>query len=515
MAPREFVTLLLTSDNALGEASTPHVESSRVPKKIPRHYMVVSRPVDHPDSPPRQGLVRGQYESIELIREIPVTRLKSSSTSNLLDASPDSLLGRKRSTTVGYAESRALTGKGGMARFNPELNPVEWIMVTRSDPGGGIPRFMVERGTPSSIVADAAKFIDWACSFDGIPAEDEGEDTPNGKLDPATDYLDPNQRRSLDLRDPASVARRTSLAAETPAPGEGGVISSLTHAVESGLANFAPKYVRDQFLSSERDAQSDDESTDSSSVDSFASAEQFTTAPEPHFRRSSTDDLSQTSNDISQSLEIQAGKVSELAKLDHQAADLDRKLAKYREKEEERLKQVSSRGEKEAAKARDRLDRELRKREERHNKELAKLQQRRDKELRKFEEKRQKAANRDALQRVQRERDEAKIHLELLKKENDMLKEQVGHLQRENTTLVARFGKTPEGQKTLQLVKQESLGLLKSRGRAASLRSETSGSSRSPRLDKMLASSHGSGTGSMSGEKEQQQQQQQRGGTDS
>ena len=54
-----------------------------------------------------------------------------------------------------------------------ERNPVEWLMVTRSDPGGGIPRFMVERNTPASITADANKFAEWAVKGEGIPSEDE------------------------------------------------------------------------------------------------------------------------------------------------------------------------------------------------------------------------------------------------------------------------------------------------------------------------------------------------------
>jgi hypothetical protein len=102
--------------------------------------MVVSIPVSHPDAPRRQNMVRGFYESIEMIREIPL---------NDGDA---------------------------------ETNPVEWIMVTRSDPGGGIPRFMVERNVPSSIVQDAVKFLDWACvKDDNVEAEvtaDDAAETP-------------------------------------------------------------------------------------------------------------------------------------------------------------------------------------------------------------------------------------------------------------------------------------------------------------------------------------------------
>lgn len=43
-----------------------------------------------------------------------------------------------------------------------EQSPVEWIMITRSDPGGSVPRWMVERGTPGGIVKDAEKFFNWA-----------------------------------------------------------------------------------------------------------------------------------------------------------------------------------------------------------------------------------------------------------------------------------------------------------------------------------------------------------------
>ena len=32
--------------------------------------MVVSKPCVHPHCPPRQGIIRGQYESVELIREV-------------------------------------------------------------------------------------------------------------------------------------------------------------------------------------------------------------------------------------------------------------------------------------------------------------------------------------------------------------------------------------------------------------------------------------------------------------
>lgn len=182
----------MTSDSALSNDSLPE-STSKVPQVIPRHLMMVSKPVTHPAVQPREGYVLGRYESIEFIREIPLTLARSNSSSNLLDQAGSAStkrmpLGRKRSSTIGFAESRGPDAKGERRdrgsspnALDPELNPVEWVMITRSDPGGGIPRFMVERGTPSSIVADAAKFLDWACSkeeswFDEQTAKIEGNE---------------------------------------------------------------------------------------------------------------------------------------------------------------------------------------------------------------------------------------------------------------------------------------------------------------------------------------------------
>ena len=172
--------------------------------------MVISRPCDHPECPPREGYVRGQYESVEFIREVPMKLKKAASTSNLLgnirersvspslekeavmrsaekklngsadyERNADGLSpaveediareGRKRGKTISFAGSRGASAKGEAMDnphghdYNEEMNPVEWIMITRSDPGGNVPRFLVERGTPGSIVADASKFLDWAC----------------------------------------------------------------------------------------------------------------------------------------------------------------------------------------------------------------------------------------------------------------------------------------------------------------------------------------------------------------
>lgn len=168
--PREFVEAVCTSDTKTSDGRS--------------QFMVVSKPCKHPDAPERDGMIRGQYQSVEIIREVPTAgRPKSSggrkrAQSSALGreaairnaeqsgASPE---GRKRAKTVGEGTQNA---NEGAEDEKADGNPVEWIMLTRSDPGGSVPRFMVERGTPGSIVADAAKFLDWACAVD----EDELDD---------------------------------------------------------------------------------------------------------------------------------------------------------------------------------------------------------------------------------------------------------------------------------------------------------------------------------------------------
>ncbi|OJJ04070.1 hypothetical protein ASPVEDRAFT_63550 [Aspergillus versicolor CBS 583.65] len=129
---RDFVAMIVTWENEHFKEREKEGKWSREG----RSWMMLSRPCEHPDAPPVGEFIRGQYESVEMIREILVDK----------DGSEGS-------------ESGSGSGSKGA---NGEFNPVEWIMVTRSDPGGTIPRWMVEKGTPKSICTDAAKFVDWA-----------------------------------------------------------------------------------------------------------------------------------------------------------------------------------------------------------------------------------------------------------------------------------------------------------------------------------------------------------------
>ncbi|CAZ81959.1 unnamed protein product [Tuber melanosporum] len=177
-APRDFVTACLTSSASPEDLSQQSQPYDSPPTKS-RQFTMVSRPLtDHPECAERQGYVRGQYESVEFIREIPaeqnlrINRRDGSvlpvvkrvwSVPNLLeDKGRVDHGGRKRGQTIAFADGakpgdrEEYTPRGSIDSANmpvedPEEKPVEWIMISRSDPGGSVPRWMVERGTPGSI----------------------------------------------------------------------------------------------------------------------------------------------------------------------------------------------------------------------------------------------------------------------------------------------------------------------------------------------------------------------------
>ncbi|PLB46796.1 hypothetical protein P170DRAFT_311439, partial [Aspergillus steynii IBT 23096] len=175
--PRDFVALIINWEVGVDGG---------------RCWMMISKPCLHPDVPPSQGYIRGQYESVEFIREIPPGQ----------DDVED----------------------------DEESNPVEWVMVTRSDPGGTIPRWMVEKGTPKSICADAGKFLDWACKETDSPdsAKDE-QDKPEDRAD-ADDGSD-GESTDSDLSD-TEVEHH-------------GLIASFAYLLNAGLDRYAPQAVLD------------------------------------------------------------------------------------------------------------------------------------------------------------------------------------------------------------------------------------------------------------------------------
>ncbi|KAF9741848.1 hypothetical protein PMIN02_010508 [Paraphaeosphaeria minitans] len=486
-APREFLTLLLTSPNCLSSAS-------KVGDEMPRHYMVVSIPVSHDGAPPRDGMVRGQYESVEMIREIPLaqSRHASASTSDLHKR--DQKKARSGDHAISFAQSRGQDAKGEKIdridqadHDDPETNPVEWIMITRSDPGGGIPRFMVERGTPGSIVNDAGKFLDWACLNDDFPSREEDEQ-------PSTVAEAPEEhpRQSFDRQPRVSIVENNGILAgvgtsiaDRPASirhrnfdGQNEMASTISDQTDPTIAQAINSLHRIDSQSST--------ATSSSSIDSFDSAEQYNTAPEGlpiSFPLSTTSETSipLASGDSSKSSTKPQDRHSrELQKIEEKRVKLKERLDVAHNKQVQSTLSLTTKSEKELEKAAERHAREQKKQEEKFTKEVQKLQARRERETKKLLARQQKEADKTALQKAQRERDQFKSRAELAEQELGILKEQIGKLQRENTALVVGMGKSEKGVEVLRRVREElegKKGRESERKRAGSRGSNCSGGS--------------------------------------
>ncbi|KAJ5477334.1 hypothetical protein N7539_007478 [Penicillium diatomitis] len=220
-APRDFVVLMITSDVGLQVGGT---------KQPGRSMMMISRPCEHPDVPPRNGYTRGEYESVELIREIP--RASNAGAGSALEADSEN-----------EHVSRA---QASDAQDDDESNPVEWIMVTRSDPGGNIPKWMIDKGTPKSVGGDAAKFIKWALEKDTPQKEtasspslqDETSRHPNGVSSGTADLSDIS-----DSDDSDSDSDLSSVYTDTQS--HHGLIASVTGLLHTGLERFAPQALLD------------------------------------------------------------------------------------------------------------------------------------------------------------------------------------------------------------------------------------------------------------------------------
>ena len=499
----------------------------------------------HPDCPPRDNFIRGQYESIEFIREIPKKSKKASSTTDLLKGSRpregtpplgkellvrgiERRLGesseelvdeegqlapaadevakesRRRGKTISFAGSRGASAKGEAmddpdAHDDAEENPVEWVMITRSDPGGSVPRFMVERGTPGGIVADASKFLDWACKKEH--PEDEVEALEKGDLE----HVQEKARKELEAYDTnghlaglegeakkeeapsAAAPLRTSVeiaTASTDTAEQGGLMATAANAAYASLENYAPQAVIDRLPGHQHtlSTQSFNETAGvtngtstilspsisaGSSVVSFASAED-------HFEdtQSGKSITSQTKSSGSKDIAAMSPQEKELAKLNERKRKLDETLAKAREKELKDKEELTSKEQERMKRAEEKHAKEVAKQEEKYKKEVARLEAKRQKETTKAEERKRKEEDKDEKRRLTREKDEMKQALEIVSKERDILREQVGALQRENTGLVVRLGNMDERRDVSKEVKKEMEDDAGRRSRSESLRRE-------------------------------------------
>lgn len=499
---------------------------------VPRHFMVISKPCQHPDAAPREGYIRGNYESVEFIREIPVKKAplrKSTSTSDLAKShsrnKSDSNLGKEAvlrnahkkhdlSTTEEGEDlhDKASRSDSDIAQAEKETapseddewehNPVEWIMVTRSDPGGSVPRFMIDRGTPSAIVSDAGKFLDWACSktIEDLDSADDEEERVEETEEAGTKRHEHRHRHrhnhESDLHNyqtnghlagmdsqsdnavPVAVGPAVSVVPkQTQAPVTSGnglydIVAGAATTAGALIAPYAPAIIADH-LPHSSDASPAPEpeplplASEPSSAQFSAPINRSRSVSVSSFSTESTVDsfesalsfrkISSHDSEAVQKVNLQRDK--ELQKLEEKKRKLQEKLEKAKQKEAEKK---SGDGEKEreaVRKAEEKHDREVKKREEKYKKEMEKLEKKRIREEHKQDEKRRKREEKEKGEELSVVNASLKADIEVLKREREVLRDQVGSIQRENTLLVGRLGRLGvSGEDMLREVREELAG---------------------------------------------------------
>lgn len=231
-APRDFVTMIITSEFGLQIGGT---------KQPGRSWMMVSKPCEHPGVSHKPGYTRGEYESVELIREIPKEGTQSSSARSNKSGKKTDVKPRENGSPDpdapcpdALAEDDSTWEDG-----DDEMNPVEWIMVTRSDPGGSIPRWMVDKGTPRSVGADAAKFVDWAVQDDKPQKQDQDPQDDSIEAPPGTELKSGEFADDVDSDGEPSDSDLDST--DTDGQSHHGLIASVTGLLNTGIGRFAPQ----------------------------------------------------------------------------------------------------------------------------------------------------------------------------------------------------------------------------------------------------------------------------------
>ncbi|KAG9246394.1 hypothetical protein BJ878DRAFT_289365 [Calycina marina] len=496
--PRDFVTMYLTSGSALEDQG----------EGVPRHFMVISKPCDHPDAKPRAGYIRGSYESVEFIREIPLKKgpRKSYSASDL--STPSHGHTRNRSSTLGKeavlrsamkksssrseeaigdseanGEGRArgkatsfVTAKSDVGTTDnahddeDEVgNPVEWIMITRSNPGGSVPRFMVERGTPSAIVLDASKFLNWACKKDmedfesdnDVPDDDDTNETAkkhhtyNHENDIHNHQTNGHlagieEKTAIRARDPSA----SSQAEQSTTNGDGYVAMAMGVAGAAGafVVSHSPAIISEHFANSSDSTSASAQPaslhrSSVSSISSVSSVDSFESALEY-----GPDAL----GELSRETRAETQQHRELQKLEEKKRKTDLKLIEAREREKERKLDDSVKEAELLRKAEEKHEKEAKKYDEKYKKVFDKLQAKKEKAEKKLEEKRKKATDKDEKTRLTRELEEVRAEAEVLKNEKGILQSQVAELQAENTALAARVERLgPQGESMLKEAREE------------------------------------------------------------
>ncbi|KAI0013684.1 hypothetical protein F4779DRAFT_640133 [Xylariaceae sp. FL0662B] len=465
--PRDFVTLTLSPCSAVEAPLEKEMGE-------PRHYMVVSKPCLHPECPQRQGFIRGQYESVEFIREIKVEKplrktyssidlpkdeliastrssadsvgkeamIRAAHQATMTASSNNSENGRKRGKTISFAGMDE--GQGEDEDYD---TMVEWVMVTRSDPGGSVPRFMIERGTPGGIAGDAHKFLQWVSSksLDGFTESDDDDIRLKREASRAEEVVlernGPSIKPTSNLINNPSAPPRSVIEDQEVQPGPGGFYGMISGAL-GAAASLATSHLPNPFGSVHGgDTDSSDLSPrisdDESSIHSFHSLEAEDTNDTPP----KPEDASSIMNGGAESTRsTESSLVPSTAPSQHEKEERRRKAEEKMQRTQERQARAKN-GDDELQKLREKHEREVAKQEEKYQRERRKLEEKRANEQRKAEERRRKAAEREDKANLAMELDKVRAERDVARKQIDILKDQVGELQSQNTMLVARLGR--------------------------------------------------------------------------
>ncbi|EAQ91228.1 hypothetical protein CHGG_03163 [Chaetomium globosum CBS 148.51] len=515
--PRDFVTVIMMP-NPNGERKTGGRERAQ------RQFMVVSRPCDHPDCPPRPGFVRGTYESVEVIREVPVEkpirRVRSSVDFSRDEVDSPAVSGERmskeavlRAAKQAVGEEAESEGEGRTVSFRLSDDndsdmemAIEWLMVTRSDPGGSVPRFMVEKGTPGGIINDAGKFIKWLSSESMEELTKPRPTTVKGREN-ATKPTGESPVNEGPGQLPVNTAAEDQLPddeagyQEGPSASSSGIYGMLSSALGMATTAVANKVAAFTPASIETDSEFSDDESDVSDGASFASAEDGS-ATQVDTSLSSKDDNSNkagttTEADIasnqsthsllsettSQALSREATPSAKFSQAQSQHEKELRKLQQRMHKAQEKLERAKARRlakennnnngngttdpdtdstnskqqpqqdqeDQAITRLHEKHAREVARQEEKYQRELQRLADKRAGEERKAAERRRKAAERAEKGNLSMELARVRAERDVARKEVEMLRERVGELQGQNTRLVARLGREGVGLEGLAL----------------------------------------------------------------
>jgi hypothetical protein len=329
-------------------------------------------------------------------------------------------------------------------------------MVTRSDPGGSVPRFLIEKGTPPGIVGDAGKFLKWVTSkaAHGFAEPDETAattETAQGTEASVSEKRQPSTTPATTTNIEANKVETVTLQnQDDPFPGSNGLYGVIAGAIGAASSYIPTGLLKTWGTGSDMtssdtsgtdihaiaEEQHEDDS-DTSSIRSFASALEKSVTAEGKSNGSVVESQSETSRSNPQ----QSLADKELKKLEHKKKKLDEKMARLEERRQSKLMGDKEKDAATLAKLREKHEKEVAKQEEKYRREMRKLEEKRERDQRKAEERRRKAAEQEEKNNISLELERVRAERDVARRQIELLESQVGELQAQNTMLVRKLGK--------------------------------------------------------------------------